>query len=501
MDKVRVALNWIVAHHFWLLSGLVVLMGLGVWFMAKSDLSAQYQTNMSKIKTVYDKADTEANKPFHPNEDVNQGQQREIDELVKDVTQTWESLYQRQREEALVWPPQLNSSFRNYIASRKFGDNIDVSQRQEYFQYIRGRFDDLPEIIDANEIDPNTPGFGGGGYAGSEGGGRGFGGGGFGGGRGFNSPEQLLDANNQPIDPDYIVYWEQEDQARIREELTSDRVLSHWRIWTTQEDLWVYEALLRAIAFTNKEKGATRHSNAAITNLGSMEVGKPAAAYSRTPGRIHRLEVASAPGAEGEEGGMNLQDYGDTSIEGGEGEGEGSDEYAGVLSGAGTQTLTPAQEKAAFLSRRYVDKEGKPIPVPAGEEPLDPSLFGTEFKQLPVRLRVRMDIRWINTLIVAMAESPMKIMITEVRIDPRNVEGGGGGGRGYGGEGLGGGYGGAQGSMFDPQSIQVFDRQPFMKEVILQGVVQIFNEPNPAAFGPTDGDGEMELTDPLVANP
>lgn len=497
MDKVRVALNWIVAHHFWLLSGLIVLLGFGIWYLAKSDLSAKYTANMQEINRVFDDQRSISNRTFHPNDKVNEGQKREIEELIREVTKTWQELYQRQREEALVWPAQLAPSFRSYISSRKFGDFIDVAQRQDYFQYIRGRFDDLPALINANKIDPSTPGAGGGGFSSGEGGRR-FGGGfGGGGGGGFGGPEQEIDpTTGQPIDPDYTVYWSPEDQGRIRDELTSDRVQSHWRIWTTQEDLWVYETLLRAIAATNEAKQSTRRSNAAIIDLGSMEVGKLAAAYSRTPGRIHRLETQQSAG-EGD-GEMSLQSMGDTSSEE-TGEGEmGSDEYAGVLSGTGQGQLTPAQEKAAFLSRRYINREGKPIPVPADEEPLDPTLFGTEFKQLPVRLRVRMDTRWINHLIVEMANSPMKIMVTEVRVAPRNVEGGaGGGGGGYARGFGGGGYGGAQSMLFDESAVYAFDRQPFMKEVILQGVVQIFNEPNPAAFGPVEG---AEESGSLVAN-
>src|SRR5690606_23897650 len=113
---------------------------------------------------------TVINKPFLPNDDVNQGQQQEINTLITDVTQTWEDLYQRQREEALVWPTQLSSSFRNYVSTRKFGDEIDARQRQDYFDYISGRFDDLPKIINANEIDASTTAIGGtGGYQGEGG--------------------------------------------------------------------------------------------------------------------------------------------------------------------------------------------------------------------------------------------------------------------------------------------------------------------------------------------
>ena len=62
------------------------------------------------------------------------------------------------------------------------------------------------------------------------------------------------------------------------------------RIWKTQEDLWVLEALLTIIANTNKEAGSDRFSNAAIRVIQSLEVGRTAAQASRGKGRIDMVE-------------------------------------------------------------------------------------------------------------------------------------------------------------------------------------------------------------------
>src|SRR5690606_16190178 len=126
--------------------------------------------------------------------------------------------------------------------------------------------------------------------------------GGFAGGGGQRGPTQELGPNGQPLDESYIVWWAPDDQMRIQEELTTDRVQSHWRIWTIQEDLWVYETLLQAIAATNKPTNAKRYSDACVRALSAMEVGKPAAQYSRTPNRIFRQEKSSSGGEDGESG-------------------------------------------------------------------------------------------------------------------------------------------------------------------------------------------------------
>lgn len=490
MDKLRVALNWIVAHHFWLLSGLVVLLAIGVWFMAKSDLSQKYTTNMGKIDAAFSKQNQYANKPFLPNDKVNRGQQEEINKLIEDVKQVWTERYQRQREEALIWPPQLSEAFRSYVASRKFGDPIDQNRRSEYFNYIARRFADLPGIIKANDITATPAAGATGGRFGGEGrtgGARRAGG--FGGGTGQRGPNQEIGPDGQPLDETFVVWWAPDDQMRIQEELTSEEVKSHWKIWTTQEDLWVYETVLNSIAATNELKKAERYSNAAVKVLQAMEVGKPAAEYSRTTGRIFRQEKSPTGGGEGdmESPGAPTGDF----------DGEPSDEYAGADLGTGQGSLTPEQEKQVLLSRRYIDKEGKPISVPADDTPLDSTLLGTGFKQLPVRLDVDMDTRYISPLIAELANAPLRIMVTEVRIAPEFVEGGGAGG-GYGGERRGStSRGGGFGSQ---QQIQIFNRQPYYKQVILQGVVQIFHEPDPNAFG-TPGDGETEDSNTVVSNP
>ena len=78
MDKIRVLLNWAVKHHFWLLSALVVLIGLGCWFQASSNLSKLYAANKTKIKQHFTSQKGLRDKVFHPNEQVNEEQRKQI---------------------------------------------------------------------------------------------------------------------------------------------------------------------------------------------------------------------------------------------------------------------------------------------------------------------------------------------------------------------------------------------------------------------------------------
>lgn len=479
MDKVREILAWMARHHFWLLSGLVVVVGLGVWFVAKGHLAEEYNTNKTKITTTFSNQRNISSKAFLPNDSVNARQKEEITKLAAEVREAWQQLYDRQREEALIWPAQIGQSFRDAMSKRQFGDYIEPNQRQTYTSYITARFNDLPKMINANELVEGGPG------------GRGFGSRtgrpqrpASGGGPSRNARE-MLGEDGLPIEETYTVYWSDEDQERIRSDMDWPAIASHWKIWTTQEDLWVYETLLKAIAATNKDKGGERYSNAAINQLDTIQVGQLAAKESRTRDRIVRPPSSSASSM-GEEGAGTGDAVDDEGMDGGE----------ETFSPSADGTLTPDQEKAMLLSRRYINTEGRPIPVPADETPLDPTTFGTEFKQLPVRLDLTMDVRWLSTLMVHLSNAPLKVMITEVRINP-DEQGAGGGRGGFGGgqsarRSGGGGFGGGRN-----EDIQVFESHPHMKRVILQGVVQIFNPPNPTALGEDQegGDGtELALS-------
>ncbi len=502
MDQLRVVLVWLKEYHFWLLSGLAAVLALAGWYMGTGHLAADYKANRGKIEGAFSSLDQKKNRQFHPNQTVNDKQKEEIEKLLVEVKQTWTDLYERQNEQVLKWPPQLNQQFHDYIATLNFGEDIRRNMREQYTNYIEGRFNDFPKMIDANKLEEGATagGFGGRGEYG--------GAGGFGGSRGTSDVEI----------EDFTVLWD--DQVRLKEQLTWPETGSSWQIWATQEDLWVYETLVRAIAATNKAKGSDRRSNAAIRTIFALEVGQEAAKQSRQKGRVTELAVASTGldefagmggGSDYETGGMGASgDYADGGM-------SGEGDFGGLGGGDNVN------EKAFYFSGRYIDAEGKPIPVGADEEPLDITQFGTEYKRLPVRLYLEMDQRWVSYLVVQLANAPLQIEVQEVRLNPEDVSSGGGGGGygggGYGGESArgggmgmgmgggghgGGGHGGGQagghgggggrvggggrggdfgggyggfGSGTDTE-VNVFERQPYMKEVVLQGVVYIFNPPD-----------------------
>jgi hypothetical protein len=533
MDQLRTMLAWLKKQHFWVLSVLVALIGIACWWKASGTLSSEFVSNKGAIEGEFSSLKQTQGKPFLPNQTIIDKQKEEIKNQAKGVAETWQKLYDRQREHVLEWPTDLSQEFRDHVEKLKFGDDIPRHLLNDYQNYARRYFPELPKIVGARVYAEGEGAYG-------EGGGIGRGaysGGGsergaYGeGGLGAGQPEELQD--------DFICEWL--DQNVVRDALIFKQRPSALRIWVTQEDLWVYKTLLNVIRRTNEAAGATRQSNAAVRVIYSLEVGRTAGLSSRGKGRIYMLPSA-APAADamlGEGGEASSTDaavanaygqYGGGGERGGIGPmmGEGG-RMGGEGYGATGGPMTPEQERATLLSYRYLDATGKPLPVGGGEMGTDPAAldpsatpaasaspteFGLEYKRLPVRMTLQMDQRWLSHLISECANQPLQVEVQEVRINPSDLgsTGGGGEGRGsqsysgggnpygggspYGGGGMGRGYdgGGAGSSLFPERTgIQTFSAQPNIVDVVVQGIIYIFNEPNPDVLKTSD-DAQLAST-------
>jgi hypothetical protein len=178
--------------------------------------------------------------------------------------------------------------------------------------------------------------------------------------------------------------------------------------------------------------------------------------------------------------------------------------------------MTEEQEKSYLLSGRYLDAQGKPIPYGGGGaaplpgeepaapdpaaagQPLDLTVFGQEFKRLPVRMALRMNQRWLPRLIAECASQPLQVEVQEVRINPpEGISGAAGsGGMGRPGEG---GMGGNTSVFGEEPPVQPFPTQPEMVNVIIQGTIYIFNKPNPTILQAPGGEQQGAAPPPTTA--
>ena len=438
MDQVRMVLGWLKRQHFWVLCVIVAAIALTSWYRAANALQEEFQRNQNKIKQEFNAQSQLRGEQFHANENINSQQEAEIKKQSESVSAAWARLYNRQREEVLKWPSELSEKFRNYVAKLKFGDPIPGDLRNHYMNYVGIHFKKLPEIVGAKimaegergaAIQSRRPS----GMSRGERSGRGA---------GSDNVEQ----------EDYIVEWL--DQQNVRDELDMPREPSDLRIWVTQENLWVYHTLLQIIANTNEAAGADRNSNAAVRVIESLEVGRPAAMASKESGRIMMLTPQAQGGGEGEAGGrmsLSVSDAG------------GGDMIRGREGGLGTEE----DEKAALLTGRYLDAQGNPT-----------SESGVEYKQLPVRMTLVMDQRWLTHLIAECANAPLQVEVKEVRINPSDRASGGG----YDSRSVGM-RGGSDSRSHDSGSgAMEFPQEPNILPIVIQGVIYIFNEPDAASL-------------------
>jgi hypothetical protein len=492
MDHLRKALGWLKRQHFWVLSAIVAAVALASWYRASGVLQSEFKANEGTIKGQFSAVDGVANQPFIANPTISQEQTAQIAKRREAVNQIWQQLYDRQREQVLQWPPVLSQQFRDQVEKLRFEDEIPGELRDDYMNYINRHFPELPKKIQAREMAAGDTGSGYGGGRMSAGRGMdmgegGFGRGGEGGfGRGESSygppPEGELTSDQD----DYLVEWR--DQGLVRDQLSFPHRPTALEIWVTQEDLWVYHTLLNVIANTNQAKGADRMSNAAVRVIYSLEIGKLAAEASRATGRIFMPPTATPMGGEmgpGRDGGGGEMA---PSLGGG-------GEMAPSLGGGGEMGLGPeggggeGQERMMLLLGRYLDAQGQPVqvssPTPA------PGEFGTEYKRLPIRMTLEMDLRWLPYLITECANQPLQVEVEQVRINPSGTDTGGMGGsfRGRGGS-RGGFESGSGGSPFSSEGqggeIRSFDAQPHVGTVVIQGIIYIFNPPDLPATQPSE---------------
>ena len=487
MDQVRAVLKAMWQQQFWVLSALGSIVVLICWMKAAGDLDSQFSKRKGDIDGHFTAMSALSTEVVHPNDKVNEKDEEQAQQQRDYVGKVWEELYERQRKEVLYWPEVLGKEFVEYIEKKQFGDNVNSKMRNTYWNYIRNRFDGLVEIVDALKIESRRPG-----------GGRGYGDEIEGGPGGYGGPGSYGRGNSVILETDqedYLVQWL--DQEKLQQQLDFKMLPSVTQIWVAQEDLWVYETLLRIIAATNKQRGATRPDNTAVRAIMALEVGRSASQASRSKGNI-LIPSGSRDGfGRGEYGGGMEGGYGG-GMEGGYGGGMeggyGGEGYGGGMEGGmggmggyggmegGREGGDGEEDDSRFLSMRYLDEDGMPHPGEAES-------FGQEFRQLPIRMVLMMDQRWIPQVLIECANAALPVEVKQLRVNPDQSGAGFSSGRGRGMSGYGKSMRGA--------SMQSLASDKNLAQVEIRGVVYIYNEPDQEALGLP---GDQEETDDQLAD-
>ncbi len=429
MDQLKVVLQGIKKHHFWVLCGVIVVVVLAVWWSATSGLAGRIDERKKDLEGKMTNVRNIASQPLHENQEVLTGIQGSQKDTTAGVEKAWDFLYKRQTN-VMKWP-DLGYGFRDYMELLPPDAEIPDRFRDLYMNFIQGHFPTLYEIVDirlpaqldeqakpildengkVKKVDPFESALGGAGYSGP----------GEGmpmpsaryPGAGYEGPGMRTTGQGNLVG---LVHWNLADLRRIRDRLYWTNRPATIQVRLAQENLWVYEALLRVIAATNE--GATNYYNAAVKQISALEIGQTAAAaFARASGQSFRTGGPMAMGGDeyDYEGSGMSGEYMSGSYMGSM---EMDEEGGGVTPGypmgrtgmTGAMTGASAEErlKASLLAYRYVDQDHKPLREPTSGE----------FKRMPVRMLLLVDQRRITRLLAECANSGMPVEVTKVALNP-----------------------------------------------------------------------------------
>ncbi len=273
MDKVKLALAIARKYHFWAFCACVVISAPIGWWFAASSLAEQCiakKTGLAKLFTNVTQQFGVSNQRC-----IDAIRTKEVD-LKKAVYSAWNVLYKEQQKNNPL-PDVLGPEFTKEYKELPVTGHLSERQREFYRMYLWKQFPPLLEIGDIRRRDksddkpaddgspaepakapvppvtgnPNLLAFH----------------------RTLNP--LLAPAGKVPERPDEkwigTVEWNYNEYAAIRAKYTWQETPSTLRVTMAQEDLWVYEVLLRAIKKTNEHAGGS-----AIRRIVALQIGAAA---------------------------------------------------------------------------------------------------------------------------------------------------------------------------------------------------------------------------------
>jgi hypothetical protein len=411
MDKVKVVLEKLKKHHFWVICAVVLLTSLIGWYSASAALSSQFTTNATKIKGEFGELDAVTNNGKQANQTTTEAVVKKSEEQKEKVLSVWDRAYSEQKKEVLKWPTVVSK-----LDSMGPAEEIDSNTRELYRNFLDEEFPRLVKMVGARTAEEEEQE-----KAASK----------------VAIPKRQGDEKAvvpQAAPKKYKVVWDSANRDQIRKGLQFAGTLpSTKEMRQTQEDLWVYTALVRIIAAVNKD--AAQHYQAPIKRIAEIAISGNAAkhfAEGVSSNRVFRPAVTQTATT------------------------------TGVVAPITVAPAAPVATGGATVTgnERYVDAQGRPLaegaPVPI------------EFKRIPVYMKLFMDQREIPSLLMECANSSLPVEVRQLRINPskggavggRNAPAGGGG-----------------------RENQDVDASKWDLTVELHGIVYMYNPPDKTKIG------------------
>jgi len=390
MDKVKTILAFLYKYHFWFVSALTVVVILICWWYSTGTLAKQFQNSAKAIEEKFSGVKAIGDGTQHPNQQFIDAVKNKNEELKKGVGEVWGVLYREQKNKN-PWPALLGSDFVEKINSLGPEDNIPNYMREKYQNFIKDYFPALFKIVNLRHTaetadnksddaagDPVLPGRTNPLDRSARAAGR-------------NLPTGSQDSASMVG----VVDWDLSDRSRLQDRFDWSQTPQSLQVRLAQEDLWVYETLLRVINETNE--GASEQSQAAVKRIEALEIGGEAVnSWTESEGSVyHGTGTASSAATAASST-------------------EQAHTTPASKSAASDRDLS-GQNKEELLKNRYVDDKGSPLAADA------PHPYA-EFKMMPINMKLQMDQRKITKLLVECANRSMPIEVRRVRFRPSQGE-------------------------------------------------------------------------------
>lgn len=351
-------------HHFWVLSGLILIVGLTVWARAAKDLQTRFDENRNKIKTTFQMLSSLG--PGTPNEKFTEGLRTEQTTLRSQVFDAWKDVSLKQKgdekkkiEGITVWPKEVNDI--NLLGP---GERIPEDLRQSYMNTAlpaewKRLFESVRIRHPKGNDNSNDPG-----------------------------------ARQQAIEYEGIVVWDYDQREELVKRYQVTEIPSDLRVRVTQEDMWVFRSMIDLVVQLND--GANDSLAATVKRIDKLELAQWAIADAqKNPGADLKTKTAA---------------------------GEPDVAPIGIMAGETAIVALPGaqdhKEDKWLLEGRYLDQKNQPI---SAEEALKNPPFA-EFKQMFVSMQFVMDQRRIPELLAACGNSPLRIEPRQVLMQFSDID-------------------------------------------------------------------------------
>lgn len=421
-------LGGVLQHWFWISTGLVGLVSVGMWWVSSGKLIEEYEQAASQLDSDAAKITSVRNSlGTHPNAISHAEMQKLVEARTDAVMQAWTSVFERQQD-ILVWPTQeLKQDFVD-----EFADLIPIelkvpfptpeaeeklpALRTRYQNYIGSVLPSIAEIAKAKWT-ANFDARRGGGMGGDMGMGGMMGGydtdyGGGGAGTtmpGMMGPGMMGSGTTGPKDEGPLVTW----SAQSQEQLLSD--LFPWRggrpttldVLYSQENLWILRQLMQIVALVNGDVG--QRFQAKIREIDRIAIGR---SVPKSAGAVSKPGSTRAPSmmGEGMDGMMESMSM------------DGMEEMMSGMGGAGMGGDGGAPVAVDPGDNRYVDTHGEPLTADQLRAALSSNSPNDAFmavaKRVPVMMQFKMDQRAIPELLAICGSVPLMVEVKHVRILP-----------------------------------------------------------------------------------